>query len=244
MSRLMLRSIPTVRKGLTMSTISLRCAIPSLALLAMIASATSSQAVPVQIGNATTISGIIDGGTPTNVDLVAPMLLAAGTYNVTDFNTAISAANGVNSLVPFLVTGSPSTYTTIWVGPGFTPTTNGINNVSYAPNAQTFTLLSPATVYAGVNTVGGPLLDLIFSGTTDHDGSPGFGPIALNQVLSGFSNPGLGRAYSFNLIVDLVPVPAPEPSSVVLLGLGLLGLATHRRRRGEQSSTVPHTFAE
>jgi hypothetical protein len=203
-------------------------------LLTVVWLAAEAGAVPVQIGNTPTLSGNIDGGTPTNVDRNAPMLLAAGTYTITNFNSAVTATNGVKGLVPFLVTGTPSTYTTIWVGPTFTPNTNGLQNVTYAPLTQTFTLLSPTTVYAGANTINGPLLDFIGGGSTDHDGSPGFGPIALNQVLTGFSNPGLGRIYSFNLVVDLVPIPAPEPSSLALLSLGMVGVISHRRRSNRQ----------
>lgn len=214
-----------------MSFSSLRPLAALLALFTTSMLAPRADALPVQIGNVPTVSGNIDGGTPTNVDRNAPMLLPAGTYMVTDFNSAVSSTDGVKGLVPFLVTGSPSTYTTIWVGPTFTPNSDGIHNVSYAPSAQTFTLLSATTVYAGANTINGPLLNFISGGSTDHDTNPGFGPISLNQELTGFSNPGLGRTYSFNLIVDVVPPPpAPEPSSVFLLGLGLVGLATKRRR--------------
>jgi hypothetical protein len=203
-------------------------------LLTIALLAQEAGAVPIQIGNNPVSSGNIDGGTPTNLDRNAPMVLAAGTYTITDFNSAVTATDGTKGLVPFLVTGSPSNYTTIWVGPTFTPNTNGLQNLTYAPLAQTFTLLSPATVYAGANTINGPLLDYVGGGSTDHDGSPGFGPIALNQVLTGFSNPGLGRIYSFNLVVDLVPIPAPEPSSLTLLSLGILGVVTHRRRSNRQ----------
>src|SRR5688572_30295943 len=94
-------------------------------LLTVVWLAAEAGAVPVQIGNTPTLSGNIDGGTPTNVDRNAPMLLAAGTYTITNFNAAVTATNGVKGLVPFLVTGTPSTYTTIWVGPTFTPNTNG-----------------------------------------------------------------------------------------------------------------------
>lgn len=203
-------------------------------LLAILTLAHEAGAVPIQIGNTPVSTGNIDSGTPTNIDLNNPMVLPAGTYTIIDFNSAVTGADGTRGLVPLLVTGSPSTYTTIWVGPTFTPGTSGIQNVTYTPNSQTFTLLSAATVYAGANSVNGPLLDFQGGGSTDHKGSPGFGPIVVNQVLTGFTNPGLGRTYSFNLMVDLAPPPAPEPSSLALLSLGLVGVITHRRRKSRQ----------
>lgn len=213
-----------------MSFTTLRRYLLSILAIPMTLFAARLEAVPVQIGNAPVFSTNVDGGTPTNVDLNGPMVLAAGTYMVTDFNSAVTTSNGSKSILPYLVTGTPSTYTTIWVGPAFTPSIDGVHNVSYPINSQTFTLLSPATVYAVTTTTGGPLLSFLGGGSTDHQGSPGTGPLTLNQVFNITSNPGLGRTYSFNFIVDEVPPPAPEPASVLLLGMGLIGLSVGRRR--------------
>jgi len=202
----------------------------TLSLLCICSSSNRVGAAVVGAGaGIVTTAGATDAGTPTNVDLTNPAIsLAADTYDVTAFNVSILNSINGGSVVPFLATGSPGNYDVVWVGPAFDPSADGIFNIGYALGTQAFTLTSVEDLYAGINSVGDGVVAIdLFSGLADHDGSPGFGPIAVNDNLSGFSNPALGRRYAF----DIEFVAIPEPATFALLGPGLLGIVSLRRRK-------------
>ena len=128
-----------------------------------------------------------------------------------------------------LLSGSPSSYTTVWVGSAFDPTADGVQTIL---ETTSFTLADPTTIYAGFFTEGSGsgiiALDANSSGSgsssTDHDSSFA-APTGAGQTVDGFSNAGLGRTYAFEINVD----PVPEPATMSLLALG--GLMMLKRRR-------------
>jgi len=160
-----------------------------------------------------------DTGTPTNVDLTSPLVLAAGSYDVLNFDTRALAAMGVNAIQPFLTTGGPNNHTVIWVGPEFIPPFSGTHNVVYAPGEQQFTLDSEQTIYAGVDSLGA-IVPFVSGGLTDHNSTVSLGPLSVGQTLSGFSAPNLGRTYLFGMNVE----PATTPLVGDLDGDGFVGI--------------------
>ncbi|MBT3201807.1 MAG: PEP-CTERM sorting domain-containing protein [Phycisphaerales bacterium] len=165
-----------------------------------------------------------------NVDTSTSALLAAGEYNVTDWQLNVYENTQGGTITPILLTGSPSSYTTLWVGSAFDPTVDGVQMV---PETGTFTLAAPTIVYAGFFTegLGSGIIALndnnsgSGSSSTDHDANGFTVPTGAGQPVDSISHPGLNRTYAFEINVD----PVPEPATMSLLALG--GLAILRRRR-------------
>ena len=190
-------------------------------------------AVAATIGPGADITDAVDQDTPDaerlNVDRSSVALLVAGEYNVTDWQLNVYDHTEGGTITPMLLSGSPSSYTTVWVGSAFDPTADGVQTIL---ETTSFTLADPTTIYAGFFTEGSGsgiiALDANSSGSgsssTDHDSSFA-APTGAGQTVDGFSNAGLGRTYAFEINVD----PVPEPATMSLLALG--GLMMLKRRR-------------
>ena len=167
----------------------------------------------------------IDGATPTIFDRTVTGSFSAGTYDVTNFDVRIDAFGGGKGATPFLATGTPTTYTTIWVGPTFTPTSTGVQNISYTLGTQQFTLPSGQTVFAGFDSVGGPLVDVAGSG-----GVADYVATDISVTTSGQTINTEGQGAPFRYSFDIGVAAAPEPTSAVLL-LSSGAMLLLRRRR-------------
>lgn len=200
----------------------------SAALILWLTSIAGASAI-VSIGAGPGVTGgDIDLGTPTNVDRTNPQELTAGTYQVTQFDVRVGNTNGSYGLQPFLATGTPADYTVVWVGPVFTPSSDGVFTVEYTAPVQSFTLPSDATVFAGTDSIGGSILVFTDGGSTSHNSGSSLGPIFVGQQLDTFTNPDLDRTYHFSLSVDAIPEPASE---ALLAGVLCVFLVAPRRRR-------------
>ncbi len=132
--------------------------------------------------------------------------LAAGTYNVSDWRLNVVMSNaGTGEVTPMLLTGTPPSYSILWLGTAFDPELDGIQT---APEAGSFTLEASTDIYAGFFTtnLGSEIIgvDADNSGSgfssTDHD-NDFIAPTDVGQTVDGFSHAGLGRTYAFEINV-------------------------------------------
>ena len=132
--------------------------------------------------------------------------LNAGTYNVTDWQLNVARSNdGTGDVTPMLLTGTPPSYSILWLGSAFDPDVDGIQIV---PETGDFTLDAPTDIYAGFFTtnLGSEIIatDADNSGTgfssTDHTNSF-IAPTEVGETIDSFSHAGLGRTYAFEINV-------------------------------------------
>ncbi|MDB4410702.1 Ig-like domain-containing protein, partial [bacterium] len=132
--------------------------------------------------------------------------LNAGTYNVTDWQLNVARSNdGTGDVTPMLLTGTPPSYSILWLGSAFDPDVDGIQIVSETGD---FTLDAPTDIYAGFFTtnLGSEIIatDADNSGTgfssTDHTNSF-IAPTEVGETIDNFSHSGLGRTYAFEINV-------------------------------------------
>ncbi|MCF6226866.1 MAG: discoidin domain-containing protein [Xanthomonadales bacterium] len=137
----------------------------------------------------------------------AAINLEAGSYDVTNFSLFVASASGTKTITPMLLTGSPSSYTTLWVGEAYDPTIS--NTIQDVPQTTSFSLAAATEVYAGFFTsVTGS--DIIYlnvnnSGTgnsvTDYDVTF-TAPTGVGETVENFSSMGHSRTYAFSIDVS------------------------------------------
>ena len=145
--------------------------------------------------------------------------LAAGTYNVTDWQLNVVMSNaGTGEVTPMLLTGTPPSYSILWLGAAFDPEVNGLQT---APETGSFTLEAPTDIYAGFFTtnLGSEIIgtDADNSGSgfssTDHD-NDFIAPTDVGQTVGDFSHAGLGRTYAFGINVVKGSLKGPQITSI------------------------------
>ncbi|MCA9271133.1 MAG: hypothetical protein KDA41_21775, partial [Planctomycetales bacterium] len=194
--------------------ITLGVRLAAVATAAFVCSAASAVAADVLVGPGIVSTGGADSGERLNIDQANPSAtLAPGTYNVSDFSFWSTATTG--SVTPFLAQQrSGDSYTTLWVGSPVATGATGLSGAAYTAGTEQFTLVNSAQVFAGHFMSSGARVAFDGSSTTDHDNS--FSALsAPNQVVGGFSNPNLARAYSFGVNVDNVSATSAAGLSLV-----------------------------
>ncbi|MBT3192787.1 MAG: hypothetical protein HN341_09560 [Verrucomicrobia bacterium] len=195
-----------------------------MAIAALLMVASSGYAAQIGPGSGITDAGDQDtaGQDRLNVDRTS-VSLPAGTYNIGDFRLNVIDHTQGGTITPMLLSGAPSSYTTLWVGAAFNPIADGVQTV---PESGSFTLASATDVYAGYFTASGGgaiiALDANNSGsgssTTDHDNSF-TAPTGAGQAVTGFLN-GYGRTYAFEINISFaapftyVPITGDADSGI------------------------------
>ncbi len=202
----------------------------------------NASAVTVFIGDAFADGATVSGGPSTDSS-------NNGDITYAFYNNTYSNLSGADQLVTIenvnffanLVSGSDVTafvailsgtgtagadYSVISVSNAISATA-GLNNVAYAGSNASFTLADGDTLVTGFHQ-DGRIVAFDNGGTVDYLSTGGNAiPGSTPGALTSDTNFGLTRTYSFNVELDVNPIP--EPSSALLLGLG--GLALLRRRR-------------
>ncbi|MEM7395379.1 MAG: hypothetical protein AAF492_23855, partial [Verrucomicrobiota bacterium] len=171
-----------------------------------VTSSDSTNGVAASIGAGGSLSGslVLDNeGARLNIDLVNVETLAPGTYTVDQFTYHADAGSGDGFIRPFIVKDlGGGSWETLWVGSQVPITSSGVGSLALG-GANTLTVGAACDVYSGVyHALGARVFLLNASGSTDHDGTP-VEPTAVGQVISGISNPGLGRTYASGLDLSL-----------------------------------------
>jgi len=207
----------------------------SIVILALAASAASAMADTVEItvlpGGSASWNGSVGGDlTLTGADVSIIVTDGSTSAAFTGILTATTGgeASGSGTTVSPYVFGANTTPGAITVS-DLSDLTSGFTNVSGDLFTGTITgaSLTIGSSSAGslnfvVGSVNSALLtDLGASGGPSYGGS-------VSTALSGTSTTSLSMGSSD---VVLTPVPAPEPSSLLMLGFGLIGLAGLRRRK-------------
>jgi len=132
--------------------------------------------------------------------------LDAGTYDVTDWRLNVAMSNaGTGEVTPMLLSGTPPSYTILWIGTAFDPEVDGLQAASETGN---FILEAQTDIYAGFfsTNLGSEIIatDADNSGSgfssTDHD-NDFIAPTDVGQTVGDFSHAGLGRTYAFEINV-------------------------------------------
>jgi len=209
----------------------LTLAVVAMASVALMAGPASAAMV---IGPGAGITNALQQDTPgeerLNVDRTTFVTLPAGEYEVEDWRLNVFSNTEGGTITPMLLSGAPSSYTTVWLGSAFDPTSNGVQTVV---ETGTFTLAASTDIYAGFFTAGtgSGIIALdqnnvgTGSSTTDHDNSF-VAPTGTGQTVSAFSHTNLRRTYAFEVNV----VPIPEPATMMMLAAGLPALLKRRRK--------------
>jgi hypothetical protein len=187
---------------------SLSAAIAALTVSGLVAFASPVHAAIIVFND------VVSGG-PAGTTITAPGGSFTYTHDITAvFNPATDTIiGGTLTIILSDPTGGNENAFVRFDSAGVVP----LGNVPTSPPSTNYVFNLDGTMYGGDNLLADLQADGQITVTLSVTGAPGSSYVFDSSTLTGQAN--------------VVPTPAPEPSSLLLLGAGLLGLAGFRRLR-------------